>query len=182
MLRSTTSSSVPEPGTRLLIGGELVPGEGAWLDVENPYSEETIATIALPSPSQVSIAIAAAADAARPWAATPALERAEMLHDERTDLIPRQAPHPGADARHGQRLELFLLGQAVQRAQRVVDVLEVGLTGATCPALAWRPVLSQERDDPLTVGSGPEPSLAGLGMHGVTVVAKILRQRGPSLA
>src|SRR6185503_4162714 len=86
MLRSTTSSSVPEPGTRLLIGGELVPGEGALLDVENPYSEETIATIALPSPSQVSIAIAAAADAARPWAATPALERAEMLHEVATRM------------------------------------------------------------------------------------------------
>jgi acyl-CoA reductase-like NAD-dependent aldehyde dehydrogenase len=50
--------------TRLLIGGEQVPGAGDPLEVENPYSEETIASVALPSSEQVDAAIASAREAA----------------------------------------------------------------------------------------------------------------------
>ena len=57
--------------TRLLIGGEQVSGDGPPLEVENPYTEETIATVALPSAEQVDAAVASAADAARDWARTP---------------------------------------------------------------------------------------------------------------
>ena len=67
--------------TRLLIGGELVEGQGEPLPVENPFSEETIASVALPSAEQVDAAVAAAREAARGWAATPAGERAELLHE-----------------------------------------------------------------------------------------------------
>jgi acyl-CoA reductase-like NAD-dependent aldehyde dehydrogenase len=67
--------------TRLLIGGEQVRGDGDPLPVENPYSEQTLATVALPSAAQVDAAIAAASESARAWAATPALERAELLHE-----------------------------------------------------------------------------------------------------
>ncbi len=74
-------SSGSEPETRLLIGGEQVAGEGAPLTVENPYSEQVIASVALPSAGQVDAAVAAAREAARGWAATPALERGEMLHE-----------------------------------------------------------------------------------------------------
>ena len=54
--------------THLLIGGEQVGGDGERLEVENPYTEETIASVRLPSDEQVDAAIAAAREAARGWA------------------------------------------------------------------------------------------------------------------
>ncbi len=69
------------PETRLLIGGERVEGTGAALDVENPYDESTLASVKAPSDEQLDAAIAAARGAAREWAATPAVERGEMLHE-----------------------------------------------------------------------------------------------------
>ena len=51
--------------TRLLIRGEQVTGDGERLDVENPYTQETIASVELPSDEQVDAAIAAAREAAR---------------------------------------------------------------------------------------------------------------------
>ncbi len=67
--------------TRLLIAGQRVAGDGEPLAVENPATEETIATVATPSDEQVAAAIAAAGDAQRDWDRTPAVERAEMLHE-----------------------------------------------------------------------------------------------------
>ena len=81
--------------TRLLIRGEQVPGEGDPLSVENPATEETLAELGEASPEQVDAAVAAAREAARGWAATPALERGEMLHEvairlrARTDELAR---------------------------------------------------------------------------------------------
>jgi betaine-aldehyde dehydrogenase len=81
--------------TRLLIGGEQVAGTGEALPVENPATEETLADVALPSGEQVDAAIAAAREAAREWGATPAIERAELLHEvaarlrARTDEVGR---------------------------------------------------------------------------------------------
>ncbi len=49
---------------RLLIGGELVAGDGPQLPVENPADERVLATIGAASPEQVDAAVAAAADAA----------------------------------------------------------------------------------------------------------------------
>jgi betaine-aldehyde dehydrogenase len=80
---------------RLLIGGEQVAGTGAALAVENPATEETLAEVALPSGEQVDAAIAAAREAARAWGSTPAVERADVLHEiaarlrARTDEIAR---------------------------------------------------------------------------------------------
>jgi acyl-CoA reductase-like NAD-dependent aldehyde dehydrogenase len=67
--------------TRLLIRGEQVAGEGATLAVENPATEETVAEVGAASPDQLDAAIAGAREAARGWAATPAVERAELLHE-----------------------------------------------------------------------------------------------------
>ena len=67
--------------TRLLIGGEQAEGAGAPLDVENPATEETLAGLRAAAPEQVDAAIAAASEAAPGWGATPALERAELLHE-----------------------------------------------------------------------------------------------------
>jgi acyl-CoA reductase-like NAD-dependent aldehyde dehydrogenase len=77
----------------LLIGGELVPGEGPALEVENPYTEETIAAVGTPSDGQVDAAISVARAAQRGWERTPAVERGELLHEvarrlrERTDEL-----------------------------------------------------------------------------------------------
>jgi acyl-CoA reductase-like NAD-dependent aldehyde dehydrogenase len=65
--------------TRLLIAGEQAAGAGAPLDVENPYTETTVASVALPSPEQVDAAIGAARAAAREWELMPAGERGELL-------------------------------------------------------------------------------------------------------
>jgi betaine-aldehyde dehydrogenase len=67
--------------TQLLIGGARVAGDGAALEVENPYTEETIVTVGCASDEQVDAAVAAARESAAGWASTPALERAEMLHE-----------------------------------------------------------------------------------------------------
>ena len=72
--------------TRLLIRGEQVAGDGAGLSVENPATEENLTELNAASPDQVDAAIAGAREAARGWAATPAVERAEMLHEVATRM------------------------------------------------------------------------------------------------
>jgi acyl-CoA reductase-like NAD-dependent aldehyde dehydrogenase len=67
--------------TRLLINGEQVKGNGDPLAVENPYTEETVATVGAPSAEQLDAAIAAARESAGAWAATPAVDRGELLHE-----------------------------------------------------------------------------------------------------
>jgi acyl-CoA reductase-like NAD-dependent aldehyde dehydrogenase len=67
--------------TRLLVGGEQVAGDGTAFEVENPYTEETVASVAEPSAEQLDAAAEAAREAARTWAAIPAVERGEMLHE-----------------------------------------------------------------------------------------------------
>src|SRR6476646_837254 len=67
--------------TALLIGGELVFGEGPALAVENPYTTETIAEPNAASPEQVGAAAAAAREAWPGWAGTTAGERCELLHE-----------------------------------------------------------------------------------------------------
>ncbi len=67
--------------TRLLIRGEQVAGDGYELAVENPATEETLASVRGPSPEQLEAAVAAASDAFKGWASTPAVERADLLHE-----------------------------------------------------------------------------------------------------
>jgi acyl-CoA reductase-like NAD-dependent aldehyde dehydrogenase len=75
--------------TRLLIGGEQVAGDGDRLEVENPATEDVVATLGAASPEQVSAAVAAAAEAHRGWERTPAVERGEMLHEVAASLRAR---------------------------------------------------------------------------------------------
>ncbi|MFL6039617.1 MAG: aldehyde dehydrogenase family protein [Gaiellaceae bacterium] len=75
--------------TRLLIGGEQTSGTGPALAVENPSTEETLAEFSLPSEEQVDAAIAKAGEAMRDWAAMPAIERGELLHEVATRLRDR---------------------------------------------------------------------------------------------
>ena len=67
--------------TELLIDGERVAGAGAPIEVENPYTEETIATVGSASPEQLDAAVAAARAASGAWGRMPAGERCELLHE-----------------------------------------------------------------------------------------------------
>ena len=92
------------PETRLLIAGEQVAGDGEALEVENPTTEEAFATVATPSGEQVDAAVRAAREAQRGWERTPAVERAELLHevaarlrsraDELAELMTREGGKP----------------------------------------------------------------------------------------
>ena len=72
--------------TRSLIDGEQVEGDGVLLEVENPFSEEVIASVGSADAGQIDAAIAAASDAAREWGRTPAVDRGELLHEVATRL------------------------------------------------------------------------------------------------
>jgi acyl-CoA reductase-like NAD-dependent aldehyde dehydrogenase len=78
--------------TRLLIRGEQVAGEGAGIAIENPATEETLTELHGASPEQVDAAIAGAREAARGWAATPAVERAEETELLREETFGPVAP------------------------------------------------------------------------------------------
>src|SRR3954453_4356527 len=90
--------------TRMLIGGEQVTGAGAPLSVQNPFTEDEVAPVPLPSEEQLDAAVAAAHEAFRGWAEMPAVERAEILHevaarmraktDELGELMTREGGKP----------------------------------------------------------------------------------------
>ncbi|HEY2298683.1 MAG TPA: aldehyde dehydrogenase family protein [Jatrophihabitans sp.] len=65
----------------LLIGGRLVEGRGAAIEVENPAAEERIATVGTAAPEQVDAAVAAARAAFErgPWAGATPADRAAMI-------------------------------------------------------------------------------------------------------
>ncbi len=65
----------------LLINGERVAGQGAMIEVENPFTEEPVASVNSASSEQLDAAIAAAREAFPGWERTPAVERAELLHE-----------------------------------------------------------------------------------------------------
>ena len=77
--------------TRLLVDGEQVEGNGLLLEVENPYTEEVIASVGSAGAEQVDAAIAAARETARDWGGTPAVDRGEMLREVATRLRARTA-------------------------------------------------------------------------------------------
>jgi acyl-CoA reductase-like NAD-dependent aldehyde dehydrogenase len=95
--------------TRLLIGGERTTGDGPPLAVENPFTEETIVEVGTPTADQIAAAIAAAAEAQRGWERTPAVERADLLHevarrlrdrtDELADLMTAEGGKPRIENR-----------------------------------------------------------------------------------
>jgi acyl-CoA reductase-like NAD-dependent aldehyde dehydrogenase len=76
--------------TRLWIGAEPGAGEGEPIEVENPFTERTIATVGAASESQLDAAIAAAREAWPAWGTMPAGERCELLHECARRLRERQ--------------------------------------------------------------------------------------------
>jgi betaine-aldehyde dehydrogenase len=67
--------------TDLLIGGEIVAGEGTPVAVENPFTTETIESVPSASAEQLDAAVAAARAAFAEWSTTPAGERCDALHE-----------------------------------------------------------------------------------------------------
>src|SRR5918995_262098 len=72
---------MPSFETTMLIGGRRIEGQGVPLEVENPFTEETIATVGTADEGQLDAAIGAAREASRAWMRTPAVERGELLHE-----------------------------------------------------------------------------------------------------
>jgi len=66
-----------------------VQGTGSLLDVENPFTEETLASVPTPGPEQIDAAISRARETSREWARTPAVDRGELLHEVATRLRDR---------------------------------------------------------------------------------------------
>jgi acyl-CoA reductase-like NAD-dependent aldehyde dehydrogenase len=80
---------MPELETRMVINGEQLAGGGRPLGVENPFTEEIIASVGTADPDQLNAAFAAARESAREWAATPAVDRGELLREVATRLRAR---------------------------------------------------------------------------------------------
>ena len=93
-----------QAAVEMLINGERVAGDGTALEVENPFSETSIASVGAASAEQVGAAVAAAQEAFPRWDRTPAVERAELLHeiaaslrgrtDELAELMTREGGKP----------------------------------------------------------------------------------------
>ena len=66
--------------TRCLIGGEFVEGAGDPIEVENPASEEIVASLGSASLEQLDLAVAKATGAKATWGTMPAVDRAPLLH------------------------------------------------------------------------------------------------------
>jgi betaine-aldehyde dehydrogenase len=65
----------------MLVGGEIVEGQGPSIEVVNPATEDAITDIASASAEQVDAAVAAARGAFKTWKRLPAAERGGMLHE-----------------------------------------------------------------------------------------------------
>src|SRR3954447_20378665 len=80
---------MPELETRMVINGEQIAGAGRPLEVENPFTEETIASVGTADPAQLDASFAAARESAREWAAAPAVDRGELLREVASRLRAR---------------------------------------------------------------------------------------------
>ena len=65
----------------MLIGGDLVAGAGAVLEVENPATGETLTSLAGPDGEQLEAVLARAREGADAWAGLTAAERGELLRE-----------------------------------------------------------------------------------------------------
>ena len=90
----------------MLIGGDLVAGEGGAYDIVNPATETAVGRAPEASTAQVEAAAAAAADAFGPWSRTKPEERAalldraaDLMSDRVADLVPLVQAETGATLR-----------------------------------------------------------------------------------
>ena len=83
-------SALANVNSQLFIGGEWrEASNGATLDVEDPSTGESIATVADATPEDASAALDAAVAAQAEWAAHPPRERGEILRRAYEAITPR---------------------------------------------------------------------------------------------
>ena len=98
-----------QPDRGLFVGGRWLPGSGKSIDVDDPATGSTIATVAGGDTADAIAAVAAAQDALPAWRAVPPRQRAEVLRrafeliradaDRLTALIVAENGKAAADAR-----------------------------------------------------------------------------------
>ncbi len=98
---------------QLLIGGEWVDGANGTSPVINPATEQIVDEVPEASVEQALAAARAAQEALPAWAATPARERAALLHaateklqQRRDHLVPLIIAETGATAQVGSRMQV----------------------------------------------------------------------------
>ena len=128
----------------MLIDGEGVAGNGAPLEVENPYTEETVASVGTADPEQLDAAFAAAREASREWARTPAVDRGELLARgrhaaSRPHRRPRRGDDPGGRQAAGRELRR---GQLDGRLLRLLRRDRPRFGGARHPLDRVQPALA----------------------------------------
>ncbi len=140
---------------RLLIGGEWVDGEAGTSPIINPADESHVADVPEASVAQAEAAARAAQEAFPAWAATPARERAALLHaateklaERRESLIPTIIAETGATAQVGSKMQVPI---AITRFSEYAD-------------LAIR-----DHDVPLPPSPVPSTPLAAGGLIGALV-------------
>ncbi|MGB0113321.1 MAG: NAD-dependent succinate-semialdehyde dehydrogenase [Ilumatobacteraceae bacterium] len=127
--------------TQLLIGGEWCDGSASErIDVENPATEEVIASVAAGSPADATAACESAAEAQHRWAATAPRERSEILRrawmllvdhtDELARLITLEHGKPLADARGEVSYAAEFFRWNAEEAVRIHGSLGVAPSGA----------------------------------------------------
>jgi acyl-CoA reductase-like NAD-dependent aldehyde dehydrogenase len=141
---------------RMLVGGDLVAGEGGAYDVVNPATEAVVGQAPEASPAQVAAAAGAAADAFPEWSRTKPELRAELLNraadllrDRMDDLIPLVQAETGATLRVAQTMQV---PTCIERFRRYAK-------GALEPSTI-----------PLPPGEMPTTALAAGGIMGAIAV------------
>lgn len=98
---------------KLLIGGEWVDGANGTSQIINPADETVVGEVPEASVEQAAAAARAAQEALPGWAATPARERAALLHaateklaERREALVPLIVSETGATAQVGSKMQV----------------------------------------------------------------------------
>ena len=141
---------------RMLIGGDLVAGEGGTYDIVNPATEEVVGQAPEASTAQVEAAAAAAAEAFGAWSRTRPEARAALI-DRAADLFRERAE------------ELVPLVQAETGAtQRVTETMQV----PTCVDRLRRYARGamESTTIPLPPSESPTTALAAGGLMGAIAV------------
>lgn len=140
----------------MLVGGDLVAGDGGSYDIVNPATEAIVGQAPEASTAQVEAAAAAAADALPEWSRTKPEARAELLNraadllrDRIDDLIPLVQAETGATLRVAQTMQV---PTCIERFRRYAK-------GALEPSTI-----------PLPPGEMPTTALAAGGIMGAIAV------------
>ncbi|MEZ4230446.1 MAG: CoA-acylating methylmalonate-semialdehyde dehydrogenase [Polyangiaceae bacterium] len=141
---------------RNLVAGHWISPETEWLDVESPYTAQTVGRVALSSAREVDAVVAGAKAAASDWARTPIKERTGLLFRYRElvlkhleDLANRAALECGktvAEARAGVLKGVEVIEYALSLQNDLGGAQEVS-RGVTC----------EVRREPLGVVAGITP-------------------------